>query len=134
MRSAWRIGSIAAVISLFAVMLAGPGAPAGAAKAGGADNGAYTAPDFAVTLSYDPDLWTVDNDVSVKGNNGRDELRLINGDTDAVLYLETYDDYDGKAANCIESAVSEVTGDAKTTLIEDRRGNAIKGSKKGITW
>jgi hypothetical protein len=129
-----RIGRIAAIVSLFVVMLAGAGAPAGAAKAGGADNGEYTAPDFAVTLSYDAELWTVDNDVSVQENNGRDELRLINGDTDAVLYLETYDGYNGKAADCIDSAVSEVTGDAKTTPIEDRRGNKIAGSKKGVTW
>jgi len=129
-----RIGRIAAMVSLFVVMLAGPGSSAGATKATGADNGEYTAPDFTVSLSYDAELWTVDNDVSVQENNGRDELRLINGDTDAVLYLETYDGYNGKAADCIDSAVSEVTGDAKTTPIEDRRGNKIAGSKKGVTW
>lgn len=127
-----RAGRLAAALSMVFVMLFGISS-ATLAK-GGADNGDYTGPTFGVTLSYDAELWTVKNDVSAKENNGRDELRLINGDTDGVLYLETYDGYNGKAGDCIDGAVNEVTGDAKLTGLEDRRGNAIEGSEKGITW
>jgi len=127
-----RAGRLAAALSMVFVMLSGIGSAA-LAK-GGADNGDYTGPTFGVTLSYDAELWTVKNDLSADENDGRDELRLINGDTDGVLYLETYDGYNGKAGDCIDGAVQEVTGDAKLTPFEDRRGNAIEGSEKGVTW
>ena len=132
MPALFRAGRFAAALSMVFVMVFGTSS-ATLAK-GGADNGDYAGPTFGVTLSYDAELWTVKTDVSADENDGRDELRLINGDTDGVLYLETYDGYNGKAGDCIDGAVNEVTGDAKLTGLEDRRGNAIKGSEKGITW
>lgn len=132
MSALFRVGRLAAALSMVFVVLAGPGSAA-LAK-GGANDGDYTGPTFGVTLSYDAELWTVKSDVSARENDGRDELRLINGDTDGVLYLETYDGYNGKAGDCIDGAVNEVTGDAKLTPLEDRRGNAIAGSEKGVTW
>lgn len=94
----------------------------------------YTAPTYGVTLAYDAAVWDESQNESADDNDGRDLLLLEGVDFPANLYLETYDTYT-KASDCFDNALEEAVGDPDAAEpLEDRRGDAIEGSSRGVKF
>ncbi len=81
----------------------------------------YVSATFGSTFEYDPEVWTVSDDVTAdKNDNGRDSIILESEDIPARVYVENYDDFNGKAAACIDAASGEAVGDIdKADLLQD---------------
>jgi hypothetical protein len=95
----------------------------------------YESSTFGSTFDYDPDVWTVSDDLTADKNNGRDSIILESEDIPARIYIENYDDYNGKAAACIEAASGEAVGDVdQADLLQDENGDNLEGSSRGKTW
>jgi hypothetical protein len=97
----------------------------------------YVSPTFGVSLAYDPELWDEsENTAAEDSSNNRDLLLLesLDDDVPANLYLETYDEVT-KASDCFDTAVEESVGDvADAELLEDRNGDPIEGSERGLVY
>lgn len=97
----------------------------------------YVSPTFGVSLAYDPELWDEsENTAAEDSNNNRDLLLLesLDNDVPANLYLKTYDDVT-KASDCFDTAVEESVGDvADAEVLEDRNGDPIEGSERGLVY
>ena len=94
----------------------------------------YESPTFGSTFQYDPEVWTVSDELTAAKNDGRDTI-ILESDIPARIYVENYDDYNGKAAACIDAAAGEAVGDIdQADLLQDENGDDIEGSSKGKTW
>lgn len=104
-------------------------------KSGNSNLETYESPTFGSTFQYDPEVWTVSDELTADKNNGRDSIILESEDLPARVYVENYDDYDGKAAACIDVAAGEAVGDLdQADLLQDENGDDLQGSSKGKTW
>ncbi|CAN5524797.1 hypothetical protein BH09CHL1_BH09CHL1_26850 [soil metagenome] len=97
----------------------------------------YESPTYGVTLAYDPELWSEEENTAAEdSSNERDLLLLesLDDDVPANLYLETYDSVT-KASDCFDTAVEESVGDiADAEVLEDRSGDPIEGSERGLVY
>jgi len=95
----------------------------------------YDSATFGSTFEYDPEVWTVSDDLTADKNDGRDSIILESEDIPARIYVENYDDYNGKAAACIDAATGEAVGDIdQADLLQDENGDDLEGSSRGKTW
>ena len=95
----------------------------------------YESATFGSTFDYDPEIWTVSDDLTADDNDGRDSIILESEDIPARIYVENYDDYNGKAAACIDAASAEAVGDIdQADLLQDENGDDLEGSSRGKTW
>jgi hypothetical protein len=95
----------------------------------------YESATFGSTFDYDPEIWTVSDDLTADENDGRDSIILESEDIPARIYIENYDDYNGKAAACIDAASGEAVGDIdQADLLQDENGDDLEGSSRGKTW
>jgi hypothetical protein len=95
----------------------------------------YESATFGSTFDYDPEIWTVGDNLTADENDGRDSVILENEDIPARVYVENYDDFNGKAAACIDAASGEAVGDIdKADLLQDETGDDLEGSSRGKTW
>ncbi len=91
--------------------------------AGGVDGNSYTSPNFGYTVSWDPDIWEVEDESS---EDGHDQLRL--GDPINTVYLSGVEGFGGDPAACLEGtsdALDDGEGVSNYRPAEDRNGNSI---------
>jgi hypothetical protein len=95
----------------------------------------YESPTFGSTTSYDPGLWSVNEEKSAAENNGRDLIVLERSDLSARIYIENYEDYNGDANRCLDAASAEAVGDLdQADLMQDENGFDITGESNGGAW
>jgi hypothetical protein len=94
----------------------------------------YSSPTFGVALSFDEDVWEVNDEHEAEDEEDRDSLTLDLIDTPGRLWLESYG-FITRASECIEFAVGEaVPDDLDIQLLEDEDGEPIEGSARGVAW
>lgn len=95
--------------------------------AAGVEGDTYTSPSFGYTISWDPDIWEVENEAS---EEGFDQLRL--GDPPNTVYLNGIEAFDGDPATCLQETADALAGGegvSKFGPAEDRNGDPIAGER-----
>jgi hypothetical protein len=88
-----------------------------------------------VSVSYDRDDWSVQEDLVAAENNGRDGVLLFHNSLPAYVIVEVFDGFNGRAGACIDVALAEAgISPGSDELITDDDGNPIQGSQQGRVW
>lgn len=69
----------------------------------GVQGNGYTSPDFGYRLTWDEQVWTVEDELVLDGYNG---LQL--GTEISIFYLEGYEGFGGDPEECLSDAVNEI--------------------------
>jgi hypothetical protein len=96
----------------------------------GVTDSSWTGPNWGVSISWDPAIWTVAAEFI---DTGYDGVQL--GTPLSTVYLEAYEGFDGDAAACLADATAEIAGREGVTEVlplsgrplpvpEDERGEA----------
>jgi hypothetical protein len=88
-----------------------------------------------VSVSFNRNDWTVEEELVAAENNGRDGVLLFHTELPAYVIVEVFDGFNGRAGACIDAALAE-TGISPGTdeLLIDEEGNPIQGSQQGRVW
>ena len=86
-------------------------------------------------LSYNRNVWTLDEELAPEDNFGRDGVILSHVDLPAYIVVEVYDGHNGRAGACIDAALIEASiSPGSDELLTDSDGNVIQGSQQGRVW
>ena len=111
-----------------------PPASSGSTTGDGLDGNVYSSPNYGVALSFDDDVWEVNDEHEAVDDEDRDALTLDLIDTPGRLWLEAYSTVT-RASDCIVSASDEVLpDDADAELLVDENGDDFEGSSRGVAW
>lgn len=88
-----------------------------------------------VSVSYNRNNWSVEEDLVAADNNGRDGVLLFHNELPTYVIVEVFDGFNGRAGACIDVALAEAgISPGSDQLLTDADGNPIQGSQQGRVW